>query len=167
VLPYACVILAIDTARRSGWSVWVKGQLLRWGETDVLIDRHVGQICEGALAHGLVDGLPVFLVLEKPFAGVDQGQYRGNWKAAFLEAGGTLRRVVQVAPATWRARVLGGGASRAKRDYVRKLEADVARWWTKTMTIGPDEAAAICIGAWARLCGEIGKRMPKKRKGKT
>jgi hypothetical protein len=167
VLPHACVILAVDTARRSGWSLWALGQLLRWGETDVLVDRWVARLCAEAIEEGRRHNMPVFLVVENPFRGTNQGQYRGNWKAAFVQAGGQAKRIVGVHPSVCRARVLGGSASRAQRETVRKQEQAVALWWTQTKTIGPDAAASVCIGAWARLCGEIGKRMPKGGKGKA
>lgn len=167
VLPHAAVILAVDTARRSGWSLWILGQLLRWGETDVLVERSVIQLCAVAIEQGRRQSLPVFLVLENPFRGANQGQYRGNWKAAFVQAGGSVKRIIGVNPSTWRARVLGGRASRAKREAVRAQEQAVAKWWTKTRAIGPDAAASVCLGAWARLCGEIGRKMPRGRKGKV
>jgi hypothetical protein len=98
--------------------------------------------------------LPRVLVYERPFRGTNQGQWVGAWKAAWVREGGTERRVVGVYPSSWRARVLGKGAASAPREQVRAMETLMARKLADR-AVGPDEAAAICIGEWAARAGEL------------
>lgn len=162
------VIVAVDTAETSGWSIWAQGQLLTWGEVDVLRDSEtVDSILEFAIdkAHAL--NIPCVLVLEQPFGGNAQGQYRGTWKSAFVRLGGKPNRVVGVYPATWRTRVLGGGWGRKPREQVRPLERTVARRLAYGANLGPDAAAAVCIGAWAIHAGEVGNKLPRPRRTRS
>lgn len=184
--PWPCVILAVDTATNSGWSVWRDGSLLKSGEQrvdDALAYIDVAHICRDALSYcpeGTGNGLGV-LVLERPWGGgwkataglaIAAKMWRDGWEAA----GGSARRVVRVYPATWRSAVLGK-ARRGKHDTedaIRQAESTVAVALKANAGIGhrvangtfaavyADEAAAICIGKWATHAGEVGKVLPAK-----
>ncbi|HMJ11004.1 MAG TPA: hypothetical protein VK524_06330 [Polyangiaceae bacterium] len=154
-----CTILAVDTAERSGWAISIGGVLFDSGEFNMLSQpAEVRRVCRRAMATVELEGLAVVLVLESPFAGLGQGQYRGAWRVAFREAGGRL--TVQVQPSVWRSRVLG---FTHPREIVRQAERtrslhDVARLHSRSP--GSDEAAAVCIGYWASYAGEVAKKLP-------
>lgn len=164
-----CVVLAIDTARRSGYAIRARGRLTYSGEVDTLQPHEVREIvslaCDGADKH-----TPVVLVLERPWGGrmhtlIALGQARERWLAPWAEFGQPRTRVVSVMPASWRARVLGRAYARATRDEVRAAELTAARTIeTKTHwdRIGPDEAAAILISRWAAYAPQVSRVLPKR-----
>lgn len=183
--PLNCIVLAVDTAERSGWALYVRGKLVNWGEVDMLRPERSSDRCgpsgwdaDRVCLHALVEcchdnPLPVVLVFERPFRGNFQGQYVGSWKAAFMREGGSKGRMLGVLTSTWRARVTG--QARANRDTARDGEQRRAKReiasldgsdWTK-VEVGGDAAAAIGIGLWAIRAGEVAKLLPKPRKPKA
>jgi hypothetical protein len=166
--PWPCLVLAADTAQRSGYSMWLSGTLLESGEFDLVREPfRVQVICEQALDRARAAGVKAVLVLEAPFLGTSQGQWRGAWRLAWAQSGGVASRVVQVHPSRWRARVLGNGMHAAKREVARKFEQRVAEQ-TAGYPVGEDEAPAIMIGLWATRAGEVGKKLePRSKKGKA
>jgi hypothetical protein len=180
VAPHECVVLAIDTAQRSGWAVYVCGELVSSGEVDVLDPSKstdecgvsgwdADRVCLHALwevAFSLDWDAPyseAVLVFERPFRGTTQGQWIGAWKAAWARLGGHKRRMVGVYPSSWRARVLGPGWSRALRDDVRRAERSLAQSIAGRY-VGPDEATAVLIGRWGVRAGETAAVLPKRRR---
>lgn len=162
---HQAVIVAVDTAENSGWSLWEPGFLSSWGEINVLRDvEALDNLLAYAVSKAAALGVPCVLVLEQPFAGNEQGQYRGTWKSAFVRAGGKANRIVGVYPPTWRTRVLGGGWGSKPRDEVRPFEQLVAKRIAYGATLRPDEAAAVCIGLWAIHAGEVGQKLPRSRR---
>jgi len=167
-LPWECVVLGVDTARRSGWSVFSRGHLVARGELDTLeagaIEGVVQQAVDGAAALGL----PLVLVLEKPWGGKNVGvvtalgaaieRWERVWRAL---AQGHLGRVVKVGVSTWRAAVLGPEWLGVERELVRAHEQLVARALLGVDQVGGDEAPAVLIGYWAARAGEVGRRLSK------
>ena len=163
MLPHECIVLAVDTAQVSGWCISVRGVYISSGEHDMLRHpQHAEGVCRAALevarcnvgTHGTA-----ILVYERPFEGTAQGQYIGAWKTAWAAAGGVKSRTLGVYPSTWRARVLGPGWARARRDDVRPFELQVAKRVTGRV-LGGDEAAAVCIAQWASRAGEVLAKLP-------
>ena len=176
--PHECIVLAVDTAETSGWAVYAAGELVNWGEVDMMRPERsrdrwgvsgwdANRVCMHALVEtGHDTGWPVVMVFERPFRGTTQGQWIGAWKLAFLHNGGHKNRIIGVYPASWRARVLR--AANAPREQARKSEMDRARQESSsTHWIGPDAAAAICIGLWAVRSGDVAAKLPKKRTRKA
>lgn len=165
VTPHECVVLAVDTAERSGWALYVRGNLEMFGEVDMLnvcrdyIPPWMSP-CADARIYAESEGLPAVLVYERPFRGTTQGQWIGAWKAAWKMEGPARAKNVGVYPATWRARVLGSGS--LERSDARKREALIAAKLADEI-VRPDEAAAICIGQWAIRCGEVAAKLPKRK----
>jgi hypothetical protein len=163
--PHRCVVLAVDTAETSGWSIMIEGALVDCGEVNCLAEpERVAKIVSGAQCWADLESMPLVLVLEAPFAGNMQGQYRGAWRMCAAKVG--CRLVVQVQASQWRSRVLGLGFASAPRKLARKAEASRAHYDVMRALgrePGPDEAAAVCIGYWATYAIEVGKKL--KRKG--
>jgi hypothetical protein len=160
--PHECVVLAVDTARVSGWCIMLDGAYHSSGETDCLKDPSGAYlICARAIALAGDQQRKVVLVYERPFRGNTQGQYIGHWKSAFAAGGGSLRRTLGVYPSQWRARITG--ASNATREAARDREMRVAE--TIAPMTGPDEAAAVCIALFGARAGEVWKLVETKRKG--
>jgi hypothetical protein len=166
--PWECVVLAIDTARVSGWCVTTVGKYVQSGEVDTTDELSVRRVVIAALLIAEVAGLPCVLVLEKPYGGnvnvvAALGAVRERWMHQWRDlAVGNLGKVVLVSPVTWRARVLPRGSTLLDRDAVRLVEQTVARRLAARHNIGEDEAPAICIGQWASHAGELAKLLGKR-----
>lgn len=167
--PWQCSILAVDTAENSGWSVWVDGTLVSSGETDTRDEARMLKIASWPGSHTISSGPPV-LVLEAPYGGpkhagevktlIALGMARERWLRAWKDAGEARARVVLVQPATWRAAVLGNVRG-LKTPALNKLEQQVAKR-ISGRDCRPDEAAAVCVGAWASYAAAVGEVIGKK-----
>jgi hypothetical protein len=185
VTPHQAVVLCVDTAERSGWALYIDGTLRGFGEVDMLRPEfsrdlwgvsgwNAARVCMHALWECSRQLADVVLVFERPFRGTTQGQWIGAWKAAFVAQGGRKAAMVGCYPATWRARALG--SPNQKRDEARETEQQLAtqvirRDMPKLAGIraedvraASDAAAAIAIGQWAIRAGEVGAKLPKRRK---
>lgn len=187
-LPWRCVVLGVDTATRSGWAVRTAGKLVRSGEVSTEDDDEMEWIARTTVATALLQHLIPVLVLERPWGGNDAmliglGAARGAWLRAWRRAQQPKSRVVRVYPASWRARVLGGGAHALARDVVRPIEMQAALHECCTcnashmqtvrvscrgcIELGPDEAAAILISKWAAHAEPVGKVLPERVRALT
>lgn len=166
VLAWRCVTLCVDTAGRSGWAVRASGRLLASGEVDTRDEGEVNGIVEILRHEPRCQGLLRVLVLERAWGDrtntlLALGAAHERWRAAWRRAGEPVSRVVRVYPATWRARVLGGGAHAMPREQVRPLELAAAQHEVgPECEVGPDEAAAILISRWATYAPEVGAVLP-------
>jgi hypothetical protein len=167
------VILGVDTARVSGWSVWSAGKWIAHGELDTLNASALRSVVADALEVGQAHALPCVLVLEKPYGGnvnvvAALGATRERWLAPWRElATGNVGKVVLVSPSTWRAAVLGGAWASAPREQVRPVEQAMAAGLVGCkpgMQLGGDEAAGVCIGWWGTRAGEVGRLLGKRAK---
>lgn len=167
------VTLAIDTARKSGWAITVRGKLVEFGECDVYSGEPM-RVAALALKYAADAGLECVLVCEKPFkftarsmgnagSGTGMGAAFGAWMGAWCAAGGVKSRWRKVLPAVWRSRVLGKGWGSAKREVVQVEEQRVAQALVYPMPaeVGAESAPAILIGQWAARAPEIIKALPK------
>lgn len=153
-------ILAIDTAQVSGWAIWKNGRLLQHGEVDLLETTSVPALtCLQAVLFARVAEMPAVLVYERPFRGRGQGIYQGNWRAAWVQAGGVKTRTLGVLPSTWRR---GMQLGRRRADIRRNEAQRAAR--LAGCPVGPDAAAAILIGLWASGAPEVDRKLPKSRR---
>lgn len=159
-LPWACAIIAVDTAANSGWAITYRGEYDHSGEVDTTDECQLLELVKYAARQDT----PVVLVLEAPYGGhkhpgevatlVALGMARERWERAWKANGQAASRIVRVQPSTWRAAVLGR-ITRMKTPELRKVEARVAKEWTG-LDCGQDEAAAVCIAIWATKAAEVG-----------
>lgn len=154
-------ILAVDTAQVSGWAIWDDGDLVRHGQFDLLsadASDATAYVCDEALSIARDVRCPAVLVYERPFRGRGQGIYQGNWRSAWVQAGGVKTRTLGVLPATWRRGMKLG----RRRADIRHNEAMRAQALAGC-PVGPDAAAAILIGLWASGAPEVDRKLPKSR----
>ena len=169
VATLRCLVLAIDTAARSGWAAALgQDEYLAFGEADTLDRESLGEIVRWSVCQAAARNLPLVLVLEAPFGGrlttvMALGAARERWLCAWREASQPLRQVVSVQPAEWRARVLGRGWARAPRGDVRAHEQGVAAALVGERVRG-DEAAAILIARWALRAARVAEVLPGARR---
>ncbi len=164
--PWECVVLAVDTARQSGWALYVVGKYEQSGEIDTLDATGVELVVSIALERAMALGKPLVMALEFRYGGrqwVTAGLAVAceRWRAAWRKAGISERRALKVGPSTWRAAVLGSPWAHARREGVRSVEQAVAAGLARR-AVGPDEAAAVCIGHWASHAPEVGKAIGKR-----
>lgn len=175
--PHECVVLAVDCAEISGWSLWFCGELQGYGYTDMMAGIRNGfSACLDAVDLAKSKKCRSVLVFERPFRGTSQGQWIGAWKQRWVAAGGVRSRMLGVYPASWRARVLGRGWGSAKREAVRLKEQETAHGiahmhgYNNVLKPGlemarhGDVAPAICIGQWAVFAGEVAKLIASRKK---
>lgn len=164
--PWACVILALDTAEQTGWSIRSLGKLKGHGEFKIYSDagvRRVVDVVERAKSAAAQLNVPWVCMSERSWGGhmgLGATHAWGYWTFALRNAQLPRARMGQVYPATWRARVLAKGMASAERDVVRLHEQQTACALVGH-TCGPDESAAILIGKWATQAGETGELLPK------
>lgn len=161
IRPWKCVVLAVDTATRSGWSIAVCGKYDRSGEVHTRDVAELGRVVGEAQQLAANLEVPLVLVLEKPFGGhaitvATLGEARGTWKSAWRSAGLSDGKVTMVMPQTWRASVLGPGINRAGREIIRARELQLAAAIAERV-VGPDEAPAVLIARWASHSAIVGK----------
>jgi hypothetical protein len=171
-LAWPCVVVGVDTAKRSGYAVRVAGRLVEAGEIQTDRDRGLARrVVLEAVERARPLELRVVLVLEKAWGGdtrtvLGLGAARERWVDAWVDAGQPMQRIVDVYPSTWRARVLGVGSVHVTRDVVRATEMRVALAELAKLGVdelGPDEAAAILISRWGARAGEVGKVLESKK----
>lgn len=161
--PWPCVILAVDTAENSGWSIWRHGEIDSWGEVDLMMRDALYPPFQ--TLNACFPNATKVLVLELPFRGNSQGQWIGHWKHEWTVKHSLPRtKIVQVNPQTWRCKVIG--LSNQKRDEMRKLEQQTAKRiiGMRRGELGTDEAAAICIGKWASWAPQVGSKLTAKQR---
>ncbi len=165
--PWRAVILAVDAGSRSGWAVWVLGELVDSGELAIYTNdgvSEVARIVERARVLAGRLGVPWCAMIEAAWGGrmkPGKSGAGGYWTFALRAVGLPYARIGMVYPATWRARTLGDGMHAAERAVVRAREVVVASA-IAGCDVGPDEAPAILIGRWAACAGEVGLLLPKK-----
>jgi len=159
--PWRCAVLAVDTAKLSGWSYRVGGVQSAFGEEDTRDSERVSNIVRWAVQQA--GDLPLVLVLEAPYGGGREmllalGAARERWVAAWRQAGLSEKRIVSIMPSRWRRFVLGPAYVRMQRDDIRAAEQELAARIVQEKTAA-DESAAILIGLWAERAPEVGEAL--------
>lgn len=177
--PHRCALLAVDAGKAGGWAIYLAGKLVQFGQLNGYDLVAVQGVVAALVQLAEIASLPMVLVLERPatyrHAGkrsfgtvLGMGAARGVWRAAWVSAGCSERRMVDAPIATWRSRVLGKGwGGNVARETVRQHELLVAAQHVerelgpaKAQQVGPDSAPAILIGRWAAHAPQVAKRLP-------
>jgi len=177
--PLNAVITCLDSARRTGWAVYVRGALHAFGECDARDRDARHRVLARAVTAAAYLGIPCALHIEIPYGGytatvLSLTETATLWRETWSLLGLARDRCVERTAGEWRRTLWGSG--RLPREQARALEAHVAgqivaRDLTPGTPIGADAAAAICIGqtivrAREMLavlgCGVWGKRERKR-----
>jgi hypothetical protein len=170
--PWLCVVLAVDTATNSGWSIYDCGKYVDSGELNTTTyDAAERMDAYVRLALDLAEHTeaPCVMVLETPYGGsVDViaalGAARERWLRAWRDARQPKAKVILVAPSTWRGAL--GISQRGGREAIRETERMIARAKVKR-DVGSDEAPAILIGLWASSAGSVGRAIGKRARNRS
>lgn len=154
--PLDAVIVALDSARTTGYAIYVRGRLRAFGELDARDAESRRVVLSQAIGWASMSGIPVGVALEVPFG----GHYRAAqslaataelWRDSWRSLGQLPARCVERTAGDWRRVLFGSGA--LGREHARHLERMLAERLvvsdmrpTSPVRVGPDAAAAICIG---------------------
>lgn len=165
--PLAAVLVAIDSAKRSGYATYIAGRLWDYGEVNARHDAERARVFTDAIGAAYMRGLPVGVVLEVPWGGYQTAALSlhataCDWRRSWVGTGQPGDRMLERTVGQWRRELFGGRT--LAREQARRLEAVLAdqvvarelgaRRCLKP-AIGPDAAAAICIGQTIVRAGEL------------
>lgn len=166
--PWDCVILALDAAATTGWSLWSRGILLRHGEFKIWTSTgqpEAARITAEARHVASFYSIPWCVWAERSWGGrmgkVEPSSV-GYWRCCAMAEQLPRSRFGTVYPGTWRGATLPKGHAK-DREGVRLAEQARARgMWGKG--IGEDEAPAMLIGLWATRAAETGELLPARQR---
>jgi len=163
--PLRAVVLAIDSARKSGWALYDRGTLVAYGECAANIAHQRDHVITGALRTADAAQLRAAIAVETPFGGalqtiVSLATSAALWRDTWRAHGEPLRACLDVQAGEWRRHLFGSG--KMPRDAARRLEQLTVQRIVQQhqpaiglADIGPDAAAAICFGYVARSSVEL------------
>ena len=169
IAPLDAVLLAVDSARNSGWALYARGQLNKYGECNSRAPHERAEVVADALRLAVALDRPIGLVLEVPFGGplktlLSLAESATLWRDTWIAYEQHPRRVIDVLATEWRERMFGVGTM--PREDARRLEQitaqrilDVARM-TSRPALGGDAAAAVCLGYTARSSSALQTALP-------
>lgn len=151
--PLCACIMTIDSAKRSGVATYVKGKLWHYHQVDARDPQARIQTITDGITTAYVRNLPYALVVEVPWGGFQNAALSLHatatlWADTWKQLGQPKTRLLERTASDWRRSMWG----KCERDVARKLEAALALSVVKRdmrvqpRPIGPDAAAAICIG---------------------
>jgi hypothetical protein len=156
--PLAAALVALDSAKCTGYATYLAGRLWDYGEVDARKPAARARVFSDAIGAAYMRGLPVGAVIEVPYGGYQAAALSlhataMSWRETWLSTGLPIERCIERTAGEWRKRLLG---SKLGREQARRLEMHLAtqvalrdlgpeRCALKGR-IGPDAAAAICIG---------------------
>lgn len=170
-------ILAVDPGESCGVAYFYNGELKNRELVDGYDANRLDQIVCDFLASCFLHNHVGVLVMEKPptvlygtkgggtrsLAGVGSViGCRKLWQRAWANNGGVKRRVVNVHPSTWRARI-GIRGRGLKSEFLKTLAINRVRAEFKVEPASSDEAEAILIGKWAVHAEEVRAVLPRSR----
>lgn len=154
--PLAAVLLALDAATTTGAALYVRGRLVWYAELDARDPCARYRVLESLQTMGAVHGLPVAIVCEQPFGGhlsaaIALAGIVTLWRDTWRQLAGSPGAFLEHTASTWRHALFGSRS--LSRALARQLESRVAQQRAARdmpgahhYRIGPDAAAAICIG---------------------
>lgn len=165
--PLAAVLVAIDSAKRSGYATYIAGVLWDYGEVNARLDAERARVFNDAIGAAYMRGLPVAALLEVPWGGYQSAALSLHataldWRRSWVATGQPAERLVERTVGQWRRQLFPGRT--LPREEARRLEATHAeqiiardlgaRRFLKPDP-GPDANAAVCIGQTILHAGEL------------
>lgn len=166
VRPHHCVVLGIDGARASGWSIWADGVYWWSGEIKGFRFAAMQDVVAKAQSLRKQRQCPAFLLLEDVFgrnrgALLSLGGARALWQTAWVEGGGVKSHQGRVMASRWAGKVLGKGWGAARSEQRRPQEQRYAAS-IAGRAVGPDEAPSICIAYYGCHSSIVGDKLPQR-----
>jgi len=155
--PLAAVLVALDSAKRTGYATYVLGRLWDYGEVNARVPAERSRVFADAIQAAYLRQVPVGVVLEVPWGGYVQVALSLHatalaWRESWLATGFRLEQFVERTAGEWRRAFGWSGLPRAQvRMYEAALAEQViardlgARRFSRPDP-GPDACAAISIG---------------------
>jgi hypothetical protein len=165
--PLDAVLVAIDSAKRSGYATYIAGRLWDYGEVNARLDAERARVFTDAIGAAYMRGLPIAALLEVPWGGYQSAALSlhvtaKDWRRSWEATGQPADRLVERTVGQWRRQLFGGRT--LAREAARVLEAQYAaqciardlgaRRFLKPEP-GPDANAAVCIGQTILRAGEL------------
>lgn len=154
--PLDAAIMMIDSAKTSGIALYVRGRLHAYNECNARDPRARLQVLREFTTTATVRGLPYAVALEVPWGGYQSAALSLHataalWRDSWLQLEQRAELMVESTAATWRKRLFGN--AKMPRDLARRVELGFAHQVVRRdirdpyiRRVGPDAAAAICIG---------------------
>jgi hypothetical protein len=156
--PLAAVLVALDSAMRTGYGTYVAGRLWDYGEINARKPAERARVFSDAIQAGYLRNIPVGVVIEVPWGGYQSTALSlhataAAWRETWLLTGLPTERCIERTAGEWRRKLFG---RQYPREQARRFEAALAsrialadlgfERCAMKGRIGPDAAAAICIG---------------------
>lgn len=161
--PIPHVILAVDAATASGWSIWLDGEIVAFGKASTRDPLSISSVCKHAVGLGQERGRKAVLVIEHSvFRGrsmrtaVGLGAKVGAWEIMWRQEGGHANKTIRVSPNEWRKPTIG--VTRGPLIHKHEMAKATAVLGREPDT--QDEAAAIVIGYWATYSSRVARKVP-------
>jgi hypothetical protein len=161
-LPLEAAILALDAAKCTGAALYLRGELAGYDEVNARNPDERRALLREALHAAEVRGLPLAVIAEAPFGGHASAALSltatvSLWRDSCISLRLPASHFLEIQVGQWRAKVFGRRAlSRVQaREWETRvassivLRTDVRRQRLQPKPIGPDAAAAICMGSVA------------------
>ena len=155
--PLDAAIMMIDSAKTSGIALYVRGRLYAYNECNARDPRARLHVLRELITTATVRGLPYAVALEVPWGGYQSVALSLHatatlWRDSWLQLEQRDELMVDSGDAArWRKRLFGD--AKMPRDYARRIEMSYAHQVVRrdildphVRRVGPDAAAAICIG---------------------
>lgn len=157
--PLEAVVLAIDSAKRSGHATYVRGRLVHFGELDTRDPAARIAAIRFALDAAAAANLQAGIAIETPFGGnlstlLSLNTHVAVWRATWTALGGSPAATIDVQAQEWRRQLFG--RAQLPRQVIRRIESitaaqiETAHKTVSCDRLGDDAAAAICLGYVAR-----------------
>lgn len=151
--PLDAVLCTLDSAKRTGWAIYIRGALVDFGEVKADPPANRWRVLVQATALAYQHKIPCGLLIEVPYGGyvsvaVSLSKTAALWRDTWLQLGQMDERCIERTAGAWRKVLFG--ASNMPREQSRRLEhalaLQIAARAGITKPIGGDSAPAICIG---------------------
>lgn len=155
--PLDAAITLIDAAKCSGFATYARGKLISYGECNARDPYERRTVLRDAITMATIRGLRHAVVLEVPYGGyqvaaISLSETRALWRESWGQAG-SMDRLVERTASDWRVLLFGSNLPREQaRQYERVLALQIVERDLQGLplrsrpALGPDAAAAICIG---------------------
>jgi hypothetical protein len=167
--PLAAVLVALDSAKCTGYATYVNGKLWAFGEVDARSATERARVFGEASQAAYMRQIPIGCVLEVPWGGYQAAALSlhitaYDWRNTWVASGHDGAAMIERTAGQWRRSLFGGRT--LGREQARRLEAayaeqviarDLGARRLNMPAPGPDAVAAVCIGQTILRLGELAR----------